>query len=144
MTGPMKEAVSASAAGILYAAGYPVARSGVIVVIGQYQMLMADACSGLHSMLSLAALGVLFTYLIHRGGRVSKGLMLAAVLPIAFAANLMRTATLLLVTYHGGDAVARQWHEAMGVLALLGALGLLVGLEACLSRIEHRRSGPRS
>ena len=70
--------------------------------------------------------------------------MLAAILPIAFAANLMRTATLLLLTYHGGDAIARQWHEAMGVLALLGALGLLVGLDACLARIEHRRSGPRS
>ncbi len=37
--------------------GYPIARNGVVLMIGQYDLLIADACSGLNSMVALSGLG---------------------------------------------------------------------------------------
>src|SRR6185436_3551171 len=64
LSGPLKQSVSAIAEQVLYAAGYPAARSGVVLAIGQYQLLVADACSGLNSMFSLTMVGVLYLYLM--------------------------------------------------------------------------------
>ncbi|MBY0445461.1 MAG: archaeosortase/exosortase family protein, partial [Burkholderiales bacterium] len=60
LTLPMKMAVSYIAELILYHAGYPVSRSGVIIQIDQYQMLVADACAGLHTLFTLEAIGLLY------------------------------------------------------------------------------------
>jgi hypothetical protein len=65
VTGPLKQWISVIVVELLYGVGYPIARNGVILTIGQYQMLVADACSGLHSMYSLSALGTLVH--VHRG-----------------------------------------------------------------------------
>ena len=51
VTMPMKMAVSYVAEHVLYWVGYPIARTGVILQIGQYQLLVADACAGLHTCL---------------------------------------------------------------------------------------------
>ncbi|HQT26291.1 MAG TPA: archaeosortase/exosortase family protein, partial [Burkholderiales bacterium] len=56
LTGPLKQHVSVLAENILYDLGYPIARNGVMLSIGPYQLLVADACSGLYSMFSLSAL----------------------------------------------------------------------------------------
>lgn len=137
LTGQLKAWVSFLAEELLYLAGYPVARSGVVITIGQYQLLVADACSGLHSMLSLSALGSLFVWLMQPRPAWHNAVLIASLLPVAFAANLVRVLLLILVTYHLGDALARTGHEAIGIsvfvvtLALLIALdGLLVGLAA--------------
>ncbi|HNA29722.1 MAG TPA: exosortase B, partial [Thiobacillaceae bacterium] len=66
-TGPLKQNVSVIAEQVLYALGYPVARSGVTLTVGPYQLLVADACSGLHSMFSLSAMGLLYLYLMGHG-----------------------------------------------------------------------------
>ncbi|MBN4836489.1 archaeosortase/exosortase family protein, partial [Enterobacter hormaechei] len=60
ITMPLKHAVSVVAEKILYLAGYPIGRSGVVLVIGPYQLLVADACSGLNSLFTLEALGLLY------------------------------------------------------------------------------------
>lgn len=57
LTNPLKQYISLLAEVILYQLGYPIARSGVTISIGYYQLLVANACSGLHSMFSLSALG---------------------------------------------------------------------------------------
>jgi len=45
----LKQWVSVIAVEILYDAGYPIARDGVVIMIAQYKLLVADACSGLNS-----------------------------------------------------------------------------------------------
>ncbi|MCV4655922.1 archaeosortase/exosortase family protein, partial [Escherichia coli] len=60
VTASLKQAVSAIDEDLLYFIGYPIARSGVVLMVGQYQLLVADACSGLNSMFSLTSLGVLY------------------------------------------------------------------------------------
>jgi len=132
MTWQMKEWIALTAVGVLETFGYPVARSGMIILVGQYQMLIANACSGLHSILSLSALGLLYVYLAARHDRLRAMLLLGGVLPIALAVNVLRTLVLLLVTFHGGDAAGRYWHELMGTIMFIVALVMLLLLDRSL------------
>ena len=66
VTLPMKMAVSYVAEVVLYAVGYPIGRNGVILQIGRYMLLVADACAGLHTLLTLEALGLLYLNLVRR------------------------------------------------------------------------------
>jgi exosortase B len=139
VTGPLKQNVSAIAEQILYSAGYPVARNGVVLTIGQYQMLVADACSGLNSMFSLSALGLLYLYLVGRKSWVHNALIVASILPIAFAANVVRVVVLVLITYHFGDEAGQGFlHGAAGLLLVMVALVILVLLDAILSRMSKQ------
>jgi len=143
ITGALKEHVSALAETILHYAGYPIARSGVVIQIGQYQMLVADACSGLNSMYSLSAMGLLYLYLVRHASAWRNALLLAAVIPVAFSANVLRVIVLILVTYHLGDAAGQGFlHGAAGMLLFVMALGLLFTIDAGLGLLI-RRGGPR-
>jgi len=123
MTGPLKQMVSILAENILYLFGYPIARSGVMLSIGQYQLLVADACSGLNSMFSLSALGLFYAYLVKRKGWVPNTALLLSVLPIAFFANVMRVILLVLITYYFGDAVGQGFaHKMAGLVLFMAAL----------------------
>lgn len=138
-TQPLKHSISVIAETLLHTAGYPVARSGVIISIGQYQMLVADACSGLHSMFSLAALGTLFMYLVGRTSWLHNAVMLASIVPIAFVANIVRVMILLLVTFHLGDEAGQGLlHGAAGMLLMLTALLGFVALDAALGAMGCR------
>ena len=135
ITGSLKQWVALLVEGMLYAAGYPIARSGVMMSIGPYQLQVADACSGLHSMFSLAALGTLFMYIVGRQNRVHTAIMLGSILPIAFVANIVRVAILVLITYHFGDEAGQGFlHGAAGVVLMLVALALLFLLDRALAK----------
>lgn len=123
-TGPLKQYISEIAEYVLYTAGYPIGRNGVMLTVGPYQLLVADACSGLHSMFSLSAMGLLYLYLMQRTSVTRNVLMVAAILPIAFVANIVRVMVLVLVTYHMGDEAGQGFlHGFAGIL--LFVLGLL-------------------
>jgi len=135
LTGPLKQWISAIAEDVLYAAGYPIARTGVILIIGPYQLLVADACSGLHSIFSLSALGLLFMHLAKRPGMLHNAIMVASILPIAFAANAIRVMTLVLVTYHLGDRAAQSFLHGLASIVLFSvAMLLFFALDAALAR----------
>jgi len=134
MTGPLKNWVSVIVVDVLYAVGYPIARAGVMISIGPYQLLVADACSGLNSMFSLAAVGALFIHFTNRTKRLHTAIMVASILPIAFAANIVRVLTLVLLTYHGGDEAGQGFlHGAAGAVLMAAALGMLMALGAVLA-----------
>jgi exosortase B len=136
ITGPLKQWVSIIAENILYAAGYPIARSGVTVSIGPYQLLVADACSGLHSMFSLSALGLLYMYLTARESWLHNLIMAASILPIAFAANIVRVLILVLITYHLGDEAGQGFlHGAAGMALITAALLFFFLLDGVLSKL---------
>ena len=138
LTGPLKREVSQIVEQVLYAAGYPVARTGVTLTVGQYQLLVADACSGLSSMFTLAALGLLYLYLARHKSRLHNVLMLVSTLPIAFAANVIRVLVLVLVTYHLGDEAGQQFlHGAAGMLLFLAALVMFIVLDAVMLRFTR-------
>jgi exosortase B len=133
VTGPLKQHVSELAEAILYQAGYPIARSGVTLTIGQYQLLVADACSGLNSMFSLSALGLLYLYLMQHTSWLRNGVIIASLLPIAFAANVVRVMVLVLVTYHFGDEAGQGFiHGFAGILLFIVSLLFLFALDGVL------------
>ena len=143
VTGPLKQHVSEIAEQLLYIAGYPIARSGVILTIGQYQLLVADACSGLNSMFSLSALGLLYMYLMYRTSFLHNAIMLASILPIAFTANVVRVVILMLITYYFGDEAGQGFlHGAAGILLLVVALLVFFLLDAVLARLIKPRRAP--
>ncbi len=147
ITGPLKQNASALAAQVLFVAGYPIARAGVVLHLGPYQLLVADACSGMHSIYSLAAVGLFYLYLMGYKNRLRLGLLVLAIVPIAFLANTLRVVTLALITFHMGDAAAQGYlHGLAGVSLYLFALLLLLGLDAVLGLLpglrEPRRQVP--
>lgn len=135
-TGPLKQMVSVIAEQALYYAGYPIARSGVVLTIGQYQLLVADACSGLNSMYSLGAMGLLFLYIMGGAGWIGKALLLLSILPIAFVANILRVIALVLVTYYLGDETGQGFlHGFSGILLFVLSMLMLFALHALLARV---------
>jgi exosortase B len=138
LTLPLKERVSALATELTYAAGYPIAHEGIVITVGQYQLLVADACAGLNSMFSLSAVGLLYLYLMHRPSWWHNALIVLSLLPIAFIANVVRVIVLVLVTYHLGDAAGQGFvHGLSGVLLFAIALGSVILLDACATRLAR-------
>lgn len=136
VTGPMRHVVSVLTEMILYATGYPVARSGVVLSIGQYQLLVSEACSGLNSLLSLSAMALLYVYLMRYRNVWRNAALLAAIVPIALGANLVRVLFLVLLTYHAGDEVGQSFmHGFAGMFLFLMALLLLFAVDRLFARV---------
>lgn len=136
LTGPLKQGVSEIAEELLFGAGYPIARSGVMLTIGPYQLLVADACSGLHSLVSITAMGLLYLYLIgHRN--MARNAVLVATLPtIAIAANVVRVIVLVLVTFHFGDEAGQGFiHGFSGIFLFVVGLMTLFAVDGAIGRI---------
>ena len=141
-TGPLKQSVSVIAETVLYALGYPIARTGVILSVGQYQLLVADACSGLNSIFSLSALGLLYLYLMRYRSVAHNALLIASILPIAFFANVVRVMILVLVTYHFGDETGQGFaHGFAGMVLFVIALVLLFAFDSILRFVFFRKQG---
>ncbi len=135
LTEPLKHWISIIVVDLLHLVGYPIGRSGVILTVGRYELLVADACSGLNSMFSLAALGALFIHIMGRQSRLHTALLVLAIVPIAFAANIVRVISLVLITYHFGDAAGQGFlHGAAGIVLMLVALSAFFALDWCLAR----------
>jgi exosortase B len=144
VTGPLKQYISVIAEQVLYAAGYPIARSGVVLTVGQYQLLVADACSGLHSMFSLSAMGLLYLYLMQHMSRTRNLIIMSAIIPIAFSANVVRVMVLILVTYHLGDEAGQGFlHGFAGVMLFVLGLLFLFALDGILGLIFPDRPRAR-
>jgi exosortase B len=127
VTGPLKAGVSYVASELLFAAGYPISRTGVILHVGPYLILVADACAGLTSMFSLEAVGILYLGIVRHPSRLHNLLLSLLLVPIAFGANVVRVIVLVLVTYHLGDAAGRGFlHGFAGLLLFCVALALIV------------------
>jgi exosortase B len=136
LTNPLKRHVSEIAEHLLYAIGYPIARSGVTLTIGPYQLLVADACSGLHSLYSLSALGLLYLHLMRHTSFIRNAILAACILPIAFGANIVRVMFLVLVTFHLGDEAGQGFlHGFAGMVLFVAALLLLFVIDGALGLV---------
>ena len=131
VTMPMKMAVSYVAENILFWAGYPIARIGVILQIGQYKLLVADACAGLHTLFTLEALGLLYLNIIRHDSFVRNIMLAILIVPISFTANVIRVMVLTLITYHYGDEAGQGFlHGFSGMVLFLTALLLIIGVDS--------------
>ncbi|QXQ08294.1 exosortase V [Sphingosinicellaceae bacterium] len=143
VTAPLKLLVSQVVTNGLGMAGYPVVRVGVTIFVAQYQLLVEDACAGLNSLISLSAIGLFYVYILRNTNWRYSMLLLALVVPIAIAANCVRVAALVLLTYYYGDAVAQGYlHEFAGMVTFTSALLLLFLVDALLTPVRNRLAQP--
>lgn len=140
LTTALKHQVSDVVEHTLYWLGYPIARSGVTLVIGPYQLLVADACSGINSMFSLSAIGILYIYLKGKQSLLHNGLLLASILPIAFMANIGRVIALTLITFYFGDNAGQEFvHDFAAIAEFVIAMLILFLTDYVLGLIIVRR-----
>ena len=123
LTAPLKIFVSASVSETLFSFGLPVAQSGAIITAGPYELLVADACAGLNSLIALTAVGAVYLYIAKRKSHAVNLIVLFALIPLAVAANIVRVGILVLLTYYFGyDAGQGFLHETAGLLMFAVAL----------------------
>lgn len=134
VTTPLKSAVSAVAESLLYTLGYPIARTGVILYVGPYQLLVADACAGLNSMFTLEALGMLYMNLMNYASVARNVTLAVLIIPISFIANIVRVMILVLVTFYFGDEAGQGFvHGFAGMVLFLVALMLMLVVDKLLN-----------
>jgi exosortase len=140
LTQPLKIGISQSAVSLLHQLGYPIASSGVTIQIANYQLLVAAACAGLNSIISLSAICLFYVYLRHKSDWVAFVTVAALVVPVAIFSNFMRVLTLILVTYYFGEAAGQGFiHDFAGLTVFMIALLLIFGLDALFTRIREQR-----
>jgi len=140
LTMPMKMAVSYVAENILFWIDYPIARNGVVLQIGQYQLLVADACAGLQTLLTLEALGLFYLNLIQHGSLFRNVVLAILIVPISFTANVIRVIVLTLVTFHYGDAAGQGFlHEFAGLVLFITALILIMSADGLLQYYSKKQ-----
>lgn len=136
VTAPLKEFVSSAATMLLDAVGIPIVQEGVTLLVAQYQLLVEDACSGMNSLTGLVAISLFYIYLMRNASWAYSLLLVALVVPIAIAANILRIIVLVLLTYFFGDAVAQGFlHMAAGLFLFATALFLVFAVDSVLFRI---------
>lgn len=140
LTMPMKMAVSYVTEHLLFAAGYPIARAGVILQIGQYQLLVADACAGLQTLLTLESLGLFYLNVVRHTSVFRNFTLALLIVPISFSANVIRVIVLTLITYYWGDAAGQGFlHGFAGMVLFITALLMILGVDGLLQWLVKRK-----
>jgi exosortase len=98
----------------------------VLIQIGQYELLVKQACAGLGSLFTLMAIGFLLIHLT-RLSLPGSLVLTVAIIPIAIIANFVRVVILVLLNFYMGDAVAQSFaHDVAGIFTFaLSAAGML-------------------
>jgi exosortase B len=133
VTLPMKQAVSYFVETILFWFDYPIAREGVILQIGPYKLLVADACAGMHTLISLEAVGLLYLEMIRHSSFARNLILALLIIPISFTANVIRVIIITLITFYYGDAAGQGFiHGFAGMFLFMIALLLIVFVDNLL------------
>jgi len=144
-TAGLKEWVSGAAEAILHLAGYPIARNGVTLRVGPYNLLLADACAGMNSLISLTALGLFYLHITTQRTLWHAAILAGSIVPIAIATNVARVVILSLITFYLGDQAGQGFlHDFAGLAIFAIALTLLMLEDAVLRRAFVVRIGPQN
>jgi len=142
ITFPLQLLASRVASTALPWMGVPVLREGNVMVLAHMRLEVAEACSGIRSLMSLVTLAVIYAYLLER--RVLVRIVLAvASIPIAVAANGVRiVGTGLLVQYWDPDKAEGYFHASWGLLIFVISLVMLYLLHRvlCLIWPDHKET----
>ncbi|GAA3756919.1 exosortase A [Terriglobus aquaticus] len=135
LTFPLQMLASRVASAMLPWAGVPVLREGNVINLPAMQLEVAEACSGIRSMMSLFTVAVFFGYLFEKDN-FRRILLALSSLPIAVAANALRIfGTGLCVQYWDPDKAMGFFHEFSGWLMFLVSLSCLYFIHIATRRI---------
>lgn len=139
VTVPMKIWLSKAAIGFLQILNYPIGGEGVTIYVGQYELLVAAACAGINSIVSLSAISLFYIYMRHRANWLYSGLLVLLIVPVALVANFFRVLILILLTYHAGEAAAQGFlHNFAGIAMFAIALLTIFAADEVLKPLWDR------
>jgi exosortase len=142
ITFPLQILASKVAAATLPIFGVPVLRQGNIMVLASMALEVADACSGIRSLMSLATLAIIYGYLMEPRLWV-RYVLAAASVPIAVLANSFRVITTgLMVQYWDPEKAEGTFHTSWGWIVFVSSLAMLFGVHSLIRWIwpNERRS----
>jgi exosortase len=132
---PLQLLASRMGTAAIQACAVPVLREGNVIVLANTNLEVAEACSGIRSLISLLTLGILYGYFADPRPWMRATIALLTV-PIAIAANALRVAgTGVLAHYYGPDAAHGFFHTFSGWLVFVVAFLMLFGLSRGLVRL---------
>jgi len=130
-TRSLKLLVAEVSVGLMSSAGYEVARAGSIIFIDQYELIVEAACSGVNSIVSLIAVGLLYAYLRGQTTPARVAVLVLASLPVAVVANVLRVVMLGGMTSHWGVFILdTPLHAATGLVMFVFAVLMLLLVDA--------------
>jgi exosortase A len=137
ITFPMQMFASKVAAKCLYVSGIPVLREGNVIQLSNASLEVAEACSGIRSLISLIALSLVFAYFSQK--KIWKRIALVlATFPIAIVANVARVTATGTLAYHYGNSVAEGFfHGFSGWILFVVAFVCIFGVGTLISRIKR-------
>ncbi len=136
MTFPMQLFASKVAANTLYLVGIPVLREGNVMLLANTSLEVAEACSGIRSLISLLALSVVFAY-ISQKATWKRVIVVLSTFPIAIIANAARVSGTGILAHYYGDSVAQGFfHGFSGWILFVVAFVCLFVVGALLSKIR--------
>jgi exosortase len=137
-TVPLKVWISDIVSNFLYDLGYPVAQNGAMIMIGSYELMVKDACSGMNSIFALSAIGVFYVHEFVRRHPVRKLVLILSIVPITILANIFRVVALVLGAYYLGiDTIEGLFHDLTGIALFVFALALFFFLDQVLIGVEY-------
>jgi exosortase len=133
---PLKQLVAKYSVVALQLMGVIIIREGNVLILPETTLEVADACSGIRSLVSLLALAAAFA-LITQKSTLKRIIMIIAAIPIAILTNGLRViGTGMLAQYWGAKAAEGFFHEFAGLVVFAVALMLLAGLGTLMNRGE--------
>ena len=137
ITFPMQLFASKVAANTLYLIGIPVLREGNVMLLANTSLEVAEACSGIRSLISLLALSIVFAYLSHKE-TWKRILLVLSTFPIAIIANAARVSGTGILAHYYGDSVAQGFfHGFSGWILFVVAFVCLFGVGTFLSKVNR-------
>ena len=141
---PLQLVAADTAVQALYWLGIPALREGNIIHLPETQLFVADACSGLRSLMALGTLAVVFAYFF-RKNPIERIILVISAVPIAILVNAFRVSLTGVLTFHFGKAAAEgAIHQFEGFFTFGLAFALLLGEAWLMQRIRRRGTGRRS
>jgi exosortase len=150
-TVPLKVWISDVVSNLLYNLGYPVAQNGAMIMIGSYELMVKDACSGINSIFALSAIGIFYVHEFVPDSPIRRLILILSIVPITVLANVFRVITLVLGAYYlGVDTIEGLFHDLTGISLFVFALVLfffldrvLIGAEFMMGKARRSWSGAR-
>ena len=139
ITFPLQILASKLASALLPLFGVPVLREGNVIELPLMKLEVAEACSGIRSLMSLFTLSVFYGYFLEKSN-LRRIALAAASIPIAIAANAVRIlGTGLCVQYWDPDKALGFFHEFSGWVIFLVSLTLLYLVHRAMSLFPGKR-----
>jgi exosortase len=113
----------------------PILREGNVLVLANATLEVAEACSGIRSLVSLFTLGIVFGYFVDRRPWV-RAVIAASAIPVAILANGLRVASAGVAAHYFGKAgVEGLFHEFSGWVVFVLAFVMMFALQRLLHRL---------